>query len=168
MFSFRLAIVSLIAPLVFSGAKTLSAHQGISSTEPPTGFSGVWIETKPTSGPPMRMKFAQNGSKLMVWLSYSDSFSDHPFGMATVKDGLATCAVRQSCAERFQSPGYNYDHPGMNTFAVSFLQADGQTGPVLVYTQVAQWNVPCGGHPIGTEGRQKLLTSKWTDQPGPF
>jgi hypothetical protein len=63
-----------------------------------------------------------------------------------------------SCVERFHSPGYNYDKPGMNTFALSVLGADGQPGPVLVYTQVMQWNVPCGGHPIGTEGRQILLT----------
>jgi hypothetical protein len=107
----------------------------------------------------MRIKFAQNGSQLMVWLSYSDSFPDSAFATATIKNGVASWAASQSCVERFQSPGYNYDKPGMNTFALSFIEAEGQPGPVLVYTQVTKWNVPCGGHPIGTEGLQKLLTS---------
>jgi hypothetical protein len=159
MFRFRIAFVSLIALLQLSSAQTLSTQQGITSAAPPTGFSGVWAETKPTSGPPMRIKFAQNGSQLMIWLSYSDSFSDGATATATIKNGVATWASPQSCVDRFQSPGYNYDNPGMNTFALSFLQAEGQPGPVLVYTQVTQWNAPCGGHPIGTVGRLKLLTS---------
>lgn len=159
MLRFRPAFVLSIALLLFSTAQNLSAQQGLSSAPPPTGFSGVWAETQPTSGPPMRMKFVQNGSQLAVWLSYSDSFPDQAFATATIKDGMATWAEPQGCVERFQSSGYNYDKPGMNTFALSFLQADGQPGPVLVYTQVTKWNVPCGGHPMGTEGLQKLLTS---------
>jgi hypothetical protein len=159
MLRFRLAFVSLTALLLFSDAQTLPAQQGINSAPPPTGFSGVWAETRPASGPLMRIKFAQNGSQLVVWLSYSDSFGDRAFATATIKNGVATWAAPQSCVERFRSPGYNYDNPGMNTFALSFLQADGQPEPVLVYTQATQWNAPCGGHPIGTEGLQKLLTS---------
>jgi len=160
MIRFRPAPFCLIALLQFSNAQALSSQQVITSATLPTGFSGVWTETKPTNGPPMRIKFTQNGSQLMVWLSYSNSFSERPFGTATIKNGIATWAAPQSCVERFRSPNYRYDKPGINTFALSFLQADGQPGPVLVYTQVTQWNVPCGGHPVGTEGRQTLLTSE--------
>ena len=158
MLRFHPAFVSLVAFLLFSNAQTQSAPQGISSAPPPSEFSGVWAETKPLNGPPMRIRFAQNGSKLTVWLSYSDSFAD-PFTTATIQNGVATWASRQGCAARFQSPGYQYDRPGINIFAVSFLQADGQPRPVLVYTQVTKWDVPCGGHPIGSAGIQKLLTS---------
>ena len=114
---------------------------------------------RPASGPPLRIKFAQAGPQLLVWLSYSDSFSDRPFGTATIKNGMATWAAPQACVERFQSLGYNYDNPGVNIFALSFLQGYGEPAPVLVYTQVTQWNVPCGGHPTGTEGVQRLLTN---------
>ncbi len=159
MLRVRRTFVALIAFALFLDAQTLPAQQDTNSAPPPPAFSGVWAEMRPASGPPMRIKLSQNGSQVMVWSSYSDSFPDRVFGTATIKNGVATWSAPQGCVERFRSPGYNYDNPGTNTFALSFLQAAGQPGPVLVYTQVTQWNVPCGGHPIGTEGIQKLLAS---------
>ena len=108
----------------------------------------------------MRIKLSQDGSQVTVRLSYSDSFSGRVFGAATVRNGVATWTAPQGCVERFQSPGYNYDNPGLNTFTLSFLPADGQQRrPVLVYTQVTLWNVLCGNHRIGIEGLQKVLTN---------
>jgi hypothetical protein len=107
----------------------------------------------------MRIKLIQNGSQVTVWLSYYDSFSDRSIATASIRNGVASWAAPQGCVERFQSAGYNYDNPGMNTFALSFLPVAGQPTPVLVYTQVTLWNAPCGGHRIGTEGLQKLLAS---------
>jgi hypothetical protein len=157
MLRFRFGFAPLIALFVFSNAQTISARQGITSTPPLAGFSGDWVETKLASGPPMRLRFSQNGSQVTVWLTYSETFSDRVFGMATIKNGVATWAAKQTCAEQFQSPGFDYSNAGRNTFALSFVQPEGQTGPVLVFTQVTEWNAPCGGHKIGTEGRQTLL-----------
>jgi hypothetical protein len=159
MLRLRLALVALFALLLFPEAQTLRAQPGINSAPPPPVFSGVWTETRPAKGRPMRIKLSQDGAQVMVWLSYSDSFSGRVFGAATVRNGVATWAAPQGCVERFQSPGYNYDNPGLNTFTLSFLAANGQLRPVLVYTQVTLWNVPCGNHRIGTEGVQKVLTN---------
>jgi len=140
MLCFRLAFLALFALLLFPDAQNLRAQ--------------------PAGGRPMRIKLSQDGSQVTVRLSYSDSFSGRVFGAATVRNGVATWTVPQGCVERFQSPGYNYDNPGLNTFTLSFLPADGQQRrPVLVYTQVTLWNVLCGNHRIGTEGLQKVLTN---------
>jgi hypothetical protein len=159
MLHFRFAFAPLTALLLFSNAQTISARQSISATPPLSGFSGDWTETKQAaSGPPMRLRLSQSGTQLTVWQTYTDTFSD-PVATATITNGVATWAKRQSCAERFQSLGFDYSNAGRNTYSLSFVQAEGQPRPVLVYTQVTEWNAPCGGHKIGTEGQQKLLSA---------
>jgi hypothetical protein len=123
-------------------------------------FSGLWVETQPAGGPPMRLQLTQSGARVQVRLSYRDSFPDAPFDIATIENGAATWTMPQGCIARFQWPGYNYDHPGVNTFTLSLRQPTevGQSAPLLVYVQETRWNAPCANnHPIGTERVQKIL-----------
>ncbi len=101
MLRFRRPFVALIALLLFADAQTLPARQGIDAASPPAVFSGVWAETPPASGRPMRLRLSQNGSQVTVRLSYSDSFSERVFGTATITNGVATWASPQGCVERF-------------------------------------------------------------------
>jgi hypothetical protein len=97
----------------------------------------------------MWLKLQQNGAEVTVQISYTGSFSGAAFGRAVVSNGAATWTLRQSCAPRFQPPGYNYDNPGSNTFT---LRLDGS---ILLYEQVTRWTAPCDGHPIGAETASK-------------
>jgi hypothetical protein len=107
----------------------------------------------------MRLKLTQEGSQIEVRLSYDGTFSDRLFSLATIQsDDTATWTLGQGCKAQFRKPGYNYDSPGENLFRLSLsTPTDGSTEPVLRYTQFTKWNVPCDGHPIGTERIAKTL-----------
>ena len=100
-------------------------------------FSGVWVETQPNSGPPLRLQLTQSGSRMQVRISYRDSFPDAVFSVATIENGTAIWTLPQACIARFRWPGYNYDNPGVNTFTLSLRQTSepGELGPLLVYVQ---------------------------------
>lgn len=108
----------------------------------------------------MRIKLSQTGPQVQVWLSYRDSFGERAFGVGAVENDAATWTGPQSCAPRFRSAGYDYDQPSVITFTLSWGQPadDAPLGSVLVYTQETQWNAPCGGHQVGLERIQKVLT----------
>ncbi len=147
----------------FQNAMALLAFALLSETlgSATPNFSGLWVEVRPASGPPMRLKLTQAGSRVQVYLSYRDSFSAAVVDEAIIEDDRAVWTMRQSCVVQFRSPGYNYDNPGKNTFTLSLGQSiDGQPGPVLYYIQETQWNAPCGGHPIGIERIRKVLIRK--------
>ncbi len=123
-------------------------------------YSGVWVETQPESGPPLRLQLTQSGSRVQVRMSFRDYFPDLVSGVATIENGTASWSTPQGCVARFQRPGYNYDNPGVTTVALSFrqLSASGEPGPLLVYVQETHWNVPCANnHPVGTERIQRIL-----------
>jgi hypothetical protein len=124
------------------------------------GFTGVWMELQPKSGPAMRLQVTQLGSRLQVRISYRDFFSDAVFGVATVENGTPVWTSPQGCAARFRRLGYDYDNPGLNTFTLSLHQPaePGELSPRLVYVQETRWNVPCANnHPIGTERVERIL-----------
>jgi hypothetical protein len=110
----------------------------------------------------MRLKLSQTGSQVQVWVTYRDSFSDRVSAIGALENDTVTWTGPQGCVARFRSPGYDYSNPGQYTVTLSLRHpADGaQPGPVLLYTQDTQWNAPCGGHPIGTERLQRVLTPK--------
>ncbi len=124
-------------------------------------FSGVWVETQPESGPPMRLQVTQSGSRLQVRISFRDDyFPDAVFRTATIENGAASWTIPQGCIARFRWLGYNYDNPGLTTFTLSLREPaeSGESGPLLVYVQKIHWDVPCASnHPIGTEQVQRIL-----------
>lgn len=123
-------------------------------------FLGIWVETQPKSGKPMRMQLTQSGSQVQVRISSRDYFPDHIFGVAAIENGTATWTTPQACVARFRWAGYNYDNPGVNIITLSLRQPTepGESGPLLVYVQETHWNAPCANnHPIGTERIQKIL-----------
>jgi hypothetical protein len=143
-------VAVLLLPLLLS--------TGLASDVP--DFSGIWTVLQPSGGPPFRLQLTQSGSRVQVRISARDSFPDAVFGVADIENGIATWTAPQGCIARFQWPGYQYDNPGVNTFTLSLRQptGPGQTGPLLVYTQITQWNVPCANnHPIGTERVQRIM-----------
>lgn len=150
MVRFRNVIAALIAFVLLPDVHALP---------PSPAFSGNWVEVQPKSGPPMRLKLSQTGNQVEVWLSYRETFSDHPVGVAAVANDTATWTAPQSCAPQFRSAGYDYDHPGAYTVTLSWAQpANGEPpGSVLRWTQDVQWFAPCGGHPIGVERIRKAL-----------
>jgi hypothetical protein len=162
MTRFQNAIATLLAFALLSDSPALLAQQRVTSAPQPLSFSGLWVELRPDSGPPMRLKLTQAGSQVQVRLSYRESFTDRVFGVATIENDRATWTGPQSCIDRFRSPGYNYDNPGANTFTLSLGKPidAAHPGPSLLYIQEVQWNAPCGGHPIGTERIRKILTRK--------
>jgi hypothetical protein len=115
--------------------------RGASGSDVPD-FAGVWVEIKPASGPPARLKVTQSGSRLQIWLSYFEGFPDPPWGVAQIEKGSAIFARPQACNPPFRWDGYNYDNPGLNTFTLSLRQptGPGDLSPLLVYLQ----------EPIGT------------------
>jgi hypothetical protein len=154
------AIAALLVFAVLSDTPALLAQQRISSEPQSPSFSGIWVELRPASGPAMRLRLTQTRSQVQVRLSYRDSFPDRVFGVATLEDDRATWTAPMSCAVQFRSLGYNYDNPGIDTVALSLGKpiVVGDLRPSLLYIQEFQWNAPCGGHPIGTERIQKILT----------
>ncbi len=123
-------------------------------------FSGVWVETQPNSGSPLRLQLTQSGSRVQVRMSYRDYFPDRIFGVATIKHETAGWSAPQGCDARFRWPGYDYDNPGVSTFTLSLRQPTEpvESGTLLVYVQQTRWNAPCANnHPIGTERTQKIL-----------
>jgi hypothetical protein len=124
-------------------------------------FNGVWVETHPESGPPMRLQLIQNGTQVQVRMSYRDHFSaDHVDGVANVENGVGMWSEPIGCSPRYQHPGFDYRNPGVNTTALSLADSTdpGEPGPLLVYTQEIRWNAPCANnHPIGTERLRKIL-----------
>jgi hypothetical protein len=140
----------LLSVLLLSGAAGSDAPD----------FSGVWLETQPDSGPPMRLQLVQTGSRVQVRISYRDTFPNFVFGMASIENETASWTDRLACVARFQWPGYNYDDPGVSKFTLSLRQPaePGQPGPLLVYVQETHVNAPCANnHPIGIERTQKIL-----------
>jgi hypothetical protein len=147
----------------FRSAMALLAFALLSETlgSATPNFSGLWVEVRPASGPFMRLRLTQAGSRVRVQASYRDSFSAGVFGDATIEDDRAIWTIPQSYVVQFRSPGYNYDDPGKNIFTLSLGQPiDGQLGPALYYIQETQWNARCGGHPIGIERIRKVLIRK--------
>lgn len=116
------------------------------------------MEAQPESGPPLQLQLTQSGSRVQVRTSFRDYFPDRVFGVATIENGTAIWSEPQSCVARFQWPGYSYENPGVNTFALSLRQPT-EPGPLLlVYVQETHWNVPCANnHPIGIERVQRML-----------
>jgi len=118
-------------------------------------FTGIWEEGLPLApqdrGHPTWLKLLQNGSELTIWISYTGSFTGPAFGHALVNGSQATWTLPQSCAQRFQHRGYDYDNPGSNTFT---LRLDGS---ILWYEAQTRWTSPCDGHSVGTETVRKRL-----------
>lgn len=154
------AIAALLVFAVLSDTPALLAQQRVSSAPQSSSFSGVWVELRPASGPAMRLKLTQTGSQVQVRLSYRDSFPDRAFAVAAIENDKVTWTAAMSCAVQFRSTGYNYDNPGIYTVTLSLGKpiVVGDPRPSLLYIQEFQWNAPCGGHPIGTERIQKILT----------
>jgi hypothetical protein len=144
----------LLIVALMSFAAAVCARQSSSA------FAGVWMETRPQSGPPMRLKLTENGSQLEVRMSYTGTFGDQVFGVATIYNNMATWSSPQGCAPRFRTAGYDYSNPGVNTFTLVLKRSMDSGIPtwVLHYKQTVQWNAPCGGHPVGTELIRKVLT----------
>jgi hypothetical protein len=145
--------------MVFAALLPVLLLSGAVNSDVPD-FSGVWVETQPDSGPPLRLQLTQSGSRVQVRISYRDSFPEVVFGIAMIANGTASWTMPQNCVARFRWPGYKYDHPGVNTFTLSLRQPTkpGEPGPLLVYVQETHWSVPCANnHPIGTERTQKIL-----------
>lgn len=146
----RIVVAALLSVLLLSGAAGSDAPD----------FSGVWVETQPDSGLPMRLQLVQTGSRVQVRISYRDTFLGAVFGIAVIESGTASWTAREECVARFQWSGYNYDDPGVSKFTLSLRQPaePGQPGPLLVYAQETHWNAPCANnHPIGIERTQKIL-----------
>jgi hypothetical protein len=125
-----------------------------------SAFSGVWVETQPDHGAPLRLELTQSGTRLQVRSSFRDYFRDKIVDVATLENGTAVWSVPQACVARFRWPGYNYDNPGVNTYTLSLRNSSDSGGSetVLVYVQETRWNVPCANnHPIGTERVQRIL-----------
>jgi hypothetical protein len=139
---------------------TVWAQQPVRPEPPLANYSGLWLEIRPVSGPPMNLKLTQNGSQVTVQLSYNGTFGDDVFGIATINNDRATWTVPQPCAPQFRTAGYNYDNPGINLCSIALRQGfkDGQPARMLVYEQDVRWNVPCGGNPIGTQRIRKTLS----------
>lgn len=114
-------------------------------------FSGIWIEVSQHSGPAMRLRLDQSGSRVEVRITANEQFPDKVFGVATIENGTAIWSGPQSCVGRFQSPGYSYDDPSVNRFKLSLSPAAPGEEPLLVFVEETQWKAPCGGHPIGVE-----------------
>jgi len=113
-------------------------------------FSGVWVETNPEKGPPMRLDLRANGSQLTVRISYTEQFGG-VIAQPIVENETAVWRTPQGCAAQFQKPGYNYSKPGENMFTL------GLRGSLLIYEQQTTWIVPCDGHPAGVEKTTKTL-----------
>ncbi|MGO9516904.1 MAG: adenylate/guanylate cyclase domain-containing protein [Candidatus Korobacteraceae bacterium] len=113
---------------------------------PIPNFDGTWAEISPKDpAHPFRLKVGQNGARISLYISYTQSFNSVPFLEATISQGRATTSLPQGCAPKFQKDGYDYHNPGVNIFTVSLR------GSTLVYEQETKWTSPCDGHPIGVE-----------------
>ena len=110
-----------------SSVESRAVLQQTGNPNPTPEFAGAWIEKSPASGPAMRLKFMPRGSQVEVYLSYAASWDSRPFGVATIHNDNATFTVREDCAERFRTPGYNYDNPGESVW--SFRLASISTPP---------------------------------------
>jgi hypothetical protein len=145
--------VNRMVKLEVAQRRTFPAPKG---SGPAAKFAGVWREILPLAasdhGHPMWLKLDQDGQDVVsVEISYTGSFSGGKFGSAVVKGNKAAWTVFQGCAAPFQHPGYNYDHPGSDTFTMTI---DGST---LTYEAVTLWSSPCDGHPTGAETETKKL-----------
>ena len=98
----------------------------------------------------MWLDLQQADPEVTVRISYTRSFGP-AFGKAIARSGEAAWTVPQGSAERFQHPGYNYDNPGSNTFAL------GLDGSILCMNSRPAGPSPCGGHSVGTETVRKRL-----------
>jgi len=102
-------------------------------------LSGVWLQTNPQTNvdkpdPPLRLRITQQGSRIAVEISHSDTFSGRPFGNAQIEKGRAEWTSAGGCG-------------GSSTFLV-YLR-----GGVLIYDVTDTYPVPCGGHLAGVEHR---------------
>ncbi len=81
---------------------------------------------------------------MQVWLSYTGSFSDRVFGVASIDNDQVTWTAPQGCSARFRFPDYNYDNPGWNRFTLYLSQSTepGGPGPLLFFAQETHWNAP--------------------------
>ncbi len=172
---FRSLILSLlIASMIpYTLTRSIIAQQ---RPAPPSGygpnFSGLWVEitpsaagiaagAKPLTGPPMRLTLTQHGSQVEVRMSYTATSSGDVFGVATIQHESARWTGPESCAQEYRKPGYNYDNPGSDVFTLGLehpIDGGGSARQELLYTQTTTWNVPCDGHPIGTEQITKILS----------
>jgi hypothetical protein len=151
------AIVLAVQFIVLGVAVAPRLLRGAASTP---NYSGTWVETKPQKGRALRLNLTQNGSQIEVRMSRTGTFSGNVFGVATIQsDNSATWTLRQDCAAEFRHAGYNYDNPGENLFTLRLSQPTGSDSsePVFLYTEDTKWNVPCEGHPIGTEHVSAVL-----------
>jgi len=134
------------------------APRRVQGAGPLPNYSGTWIEMAPQRGPAMRLQLTQEGSRIEVRLSYTGTFTGEVFVATIQSDDTARWTLGQSCVAQFRKPGYNYDNPGENLIRLSLSPpTDGSTETVLLYTQFTKWNLPCDGHPIGTERISKTL-----------
>ena len=68
-----------------------------------------------------------------VQISYTGSFGEGLDGKAVASGFEAVFTRPQGCAKQFQHPGYNYDHPGWNTFSMRL------DGSILLYEARTTW-----------------------------
>jgi hypothetical protein len=118
-------------------------------------FAGIWKEIPPFAPSsrqrPMWLKLAEDGPMVTVQISYTGSFGEGLDGKAVANGFEAVFTRPQGCAKQFQHSGFNYDHPGSNTFSMRL------DGPILLYEARTTWTSPCDGHQIGSETETKRL-----------
>lgn len=138
-------------PALTSQPEPAPKAQEIPPADAIPNFGGTWLEINPkNSVRPLMLKVVQDGSRITVYLTYTQVFG-RAFFEANISEGSAIQSMPQGCAPRFQKPGYNYDNPGTNIFHLSLH------GSTLLYEQDTQWMSPCDGHPIGTETNTKEM-----------
>jgi len=152
-----MAVVLAVQLIALGAAVAPRLVRGAASTP---NFAGSWVETRPLKGPPLRVRLTQNGPQIEVRISRNGTFNGKVFGVATIQsDSSATWTLLQGCAAEYRHAGYNYDNPGENLFTLrlSPQTASGSSELELLLTEDTTWNVPCDGHPIGTEHTSTVL-----------
>jgi hypothetical protein len=159
MSRFQGAFSLILILTLLASAPALRAQQRATERALLDNFAGVWVETHPHSGPPMRLQLLPAGDRIEIWFSYRDVFPSRPERVAAIENDRLTWSTGQGCAMRWRSPGYDYTSPGVNTFWLRLgeVTVKGKQTPALLYMQEVQWNAPCGGHPIGKERIEKTL-----------
>ena len=156
-FGSEMAMVLAIQLIALSAAVAPRLLRGAASTP---NYAGSWVETRPLKGPPLEVRLTQNGPQIEVRISRNGTFNGKVFGVATIQsDNSATWTLAQGCRPEYRHAGYNYDNPGKNLFTLrlSPQTTSGSSEPELLYAEDTTWNVPCDGHPIGTEHALTVL-----------
>jgi len=143
-----------------ASAERLEMARGGASRAPATSvssFGGTWIE--------INSKNPENPKNLV--LQQEGSQVEFAGFRLTVNQGIATWTGPQSCATKFQHPGYDYSSPnGAGTVTLKMTMQ----GSILIYEKHVDWKVPCNGHAAGEESHvstfQRAVSETATASPG--